>query len=394
MSESLWGANKVDTDLAHYRHYWRSVPKWGKTTLFYEVVKELYGSLDCGLLISCGNERGYKALDGIVVANCPTFDNLTEVVDELTDNPEGNNFKLIALDTVDQLVEMAKNKVIRLDYKKTGTRHEFNACLGGYGAGRRKVEELIGGVLAKLEAAGYGLIYIGHSKIKDVKEKDGVEYQQLTSNLNSDYDAIFANAADVIMMGVMSKEVNSDGQLESINRYMYFRGDNFIDAGGRFKVMPNHVELSAKNYIQAVQEGIEASLNGGTVKDGKPSKKTKAAPVEDDDYDELPDEPKPKKTRAKKAKPEPKPEPEPEVEEEEPNFVEEENNMEFPEDWADEDETSAEELKKMIKQAIGKLGPDARKAKQAQIKEAGLPVQYARIEDSEVLNKYLGIING
>ena len=57
--------NKVKVDLTSYSHYiLMGEAKIGKTTTVYELAKQEY-SLDEMLLISCGNEQGYKALPDI-----------------------------------------------------------------------------------------------------------------------------------------------------------------------------------------------------------------------------------------------------------------------------------------------------------------------------------------
>lgn len=263
---ALWKKNEVSVDIAHYRHYWRAPKKWGKTTLFANLIRELYGNMDRGLLISCGNERGYSALDGLMYVDCPEWSNITEVTDELIENKNENNFAILGFDTVDELVAMAQREVIRLDFRKTGERHEFNACFGGYGAGRRKVEELINSLITRLGDSGYCLIFIGHTKIRDIKEKNGDEYQMLTSNLSSDYDGIFANKCDICMMGIIEKSID-DGFVQNAERYMVFRGNGYVDAGGRFADIEDRVEVSAKNYIKTVTDAIKKSITSHEVTD-------------------------------------------------------------------------------------------------------------------------------
>ncbi|MCQ2076951.1 MAG: ATP-binding protein [Bacteroidaceae bacterium] len=355
---ALWKKNNVEVDITKYRHYIRAVPKFGKTTLFYEVIKELYnGDTERGLLISCGNEVGYKALEDLVVADCPTYDDVADVVDELCENKEDNNFEVIAFDTVDTLIDITKRKVIQIDYKKTGTKHEFNGCLGGYGAPRAKVTELITDMMGKLERAGYGIWFIGHTKIKDVKEKGGVEYQMLTSNLNADYDAIFSGMADVMMMGVMEKSVDEDKHIDEIKRYMYFRGDNFIDAGGRFSTMPNRVELSAKNYIKAVKEGIAASMKRDNTDAEQPAKKT---------------------SKISKVKSEP---------------VEDSNDVNDVDASEEDAIVTVESLIAQISTIIGGMDASTKKAKQAEIKAEGLIANFKKITDVDMLQKYIEVLS-
>lgn len=357
---ALWKKNEVSVDLAHYRHYWRAPKKWGKTTLFSNLVWELYGNMDCGLLISCGNERGYSALDSLVYVDCPEWSALTEVVDELVENKAENEFKLLGFDTVDELVSMAQREVIRLEYRKSGERKEFNACLGGYGAGRKKVEELINAIITRLGDSGYGLIFIGHTKIRDIKEKNGDEYQMLTSNLSSDYDGIFANKADICMMGTIEKSIDG-GFVQDAERYMVFRGDGYIDAGGRFADIESKVEVSAQNYIKTVTDAIKKSIKSHEATDEYINNKMKQEQKEREDY-----------YQANRER----------LMQDEPEMDEYEKNLQ-----------DCKKLQEQIKAAVANLDPDTKKKLQAKLKSAGLPVQYQKVNDVDILDKILTIVS-
>lgn len=258
----MFKTNTVKFDIGSYIHYWRGIKKVGKTTLFYDLIKEEYGDLNNGLLIAVGDEIGYNALDGLVYAEAQNWSELIKIVDELEENKADNNFKLVGLDTADEMIKLAKEEVKRLHKKVKGTSAEFNACFGGYGQPRDKVVELVDDVLARLRKSGYGIVIIGHTKLKDIKEKNGDEYQQLTSNLSADYDGIFANKADIVMTIAVEKDIDKDKRIQGTTRYMWFRTDGFVDAGGRFSDMPEKVEYGAENYISAFKEGVKGSVRG------------------------------------------------------------------------------------------------------------------------------------
>lgn len=259
---SKYKTNKVKCDIGSYIHYWRGIKKVGKTTLFYDLVQEQYGDLEKGLLIAVGDEIGYQALDGLVYAETPTWADIVEVVNDLVENKSDNNFEIVGIDTADEMIKLAKEEVKRIHKKQKGSSAEFNACLGGYGAPRDKVTELVDDILAKLRKAGYGIVIIGHTKLKDVKEKNGDEYQQLTSNLNADYDGIFANKADIVMTIAVEKNIDEAKRIKGTTRYMWFRTDGFVDAGGRFSEMPERIEYGAANYIEAFEEGVKKAIKG------------------------------------------------------------------------------------------------------------------------------------
>lgn len=356
---ALWKKNEVSVDIAHYRHYWRAPKKWGKTTLFANLIKELYGDMDKGLLISCGNERGYSALDSLMYVDCPEWGNLMEVVDELVENKADNSFAILGFDTVDEMVAMAQKEVVRLEYRKSGERKEFNACLGGYGAGRKKVEELINSIITKLGDSGYGLFFIGHTKIRDIKEKNGDEYQMLTSNLSSDYDGIFANKADICMMGTIEKNIDG-GFVQDAERFMVFRGDGYIDAGGRFADIEPKVEVSAKNYIKTVTDAIRKSIKSHDATDEYIETKKKQEQKEKEEF-----------YQANKEK----------LMNDEPEVDEYEKNIE-----------TCNELKAEIKKAIAKLDDETKKSLQAKLTAAGIPIKYQKLTDVDTLAKILSIV--
>lgn len=252
--------NKVKCDIGSYIHLIRGVRKSGKTTLFRDLLLEEYGSTDYGCQIAIGNETGADALDELISVPAEDWATLMEIKEDLIENRSEREFKLICLDTVDELVKIAIAEIMRQHKKIKGTAAEsLNAAFGGYGAGRKKVEDLIDGLLADLRHAGYGIFLIGHTKLKDVKEKNGDEYQQLTSNLNSDYDGIFANKADVIMTISIDKTIEN-GAITGTKRYMHFRDDGFVDCGSRFKGMVDKCEYGAKNYIEAFENGVKSSM--------------------------------------------------------------------------------------------------------------------------------------
>lgn len=357
---ALWKKNEVSVDLAHYRHYWRAPKKWGKTTLFANLVEELYGNMENGLLISCGNERGYSALDSLVYVDCPDWSTLMEVVNELVENKEENSFKLIAFDTVDEMVSMAQKEVIRLEYRKSGERREFNACLGGYGAGRKKVEELINSIITRLGDSGYGLIFIGHTKIRDIKEKNGDEYQMLTSNLSSDYDGIFANKADICMMGIIEKNIDN-GFVQEAERFMVFRGDGYVDAGGRFADIESRAEVSAKSYIKTVTDAIKKSIKSHDATDEYIENKKRQEQQEKDSF-----------YQANREK-----------------LMQEDIEMSGLEQEAEQ----RKDVQAQIKQAISTLDDAAKKAIQSKLKSAGLPTAYMKVEDINILKQILAIVS-
>jgi hypothetical protein len=105
----------------------------------------------------------------------------------------------------------------------------------------------------------------------------------MTSNLNTDYDGIFANKADIVAMIIAEKDINNK-RIDGIERYIYFRPDGYIDAGSRFPNIVDKVELSAENYINAVTDAIKKSITNHKVDDKYLAQKQSEEQHEKEEY--------------------------------------------------------------------------------------------------------------
>jgi len=258
---ALGKKNTVKVNLENYCHLIIGERKIGKSTLMANLAKDVYGDIDKLLLISLGDEDGFHAIDGLVYENPMTWKEFVAIVDELVKNPDDNEFKMIAIDTIDELVNMAIKEVIRMHkVEKQTDCKSINEAFGGYGKGRERLSMLLTEQLTRLKRVKSGLFMIGHNKFREIKQKtDGDPYSIITSNLSADYYNVFAYKADVVC-NIVTEKVIEESMLKDTERYMYFRSDGFIDAGSRFDNIPNRVEYGAMNYFKAVEEGIKNSL--------------------------------------------------------------------------------------------------------------------------------------
>jgi len=351
--------NEVLVDFASYRHYWRGIPKIGKTTLFRDIILLAYGHQKYGLLISAGIETGYKALRRLYAKEAPTWSDFTEVVDDLVEHKEDNEFKTIGIDTVDELVNIASDEVLRIHQRQKNEKAQsLNAALGGYGQGHIKVANLINEQIHRLELAGYGLVFISHTKVKDIKEKGMEEsYQQLTSNMESRFDSIFSKKADIIATLYLDKTAE-DNKLLKTQRYIYFRGDSFVDAGSRFPGIPARVEMSAENYLKAFEEGVRSSLEENISEEELEKRKQKEIEKREES--------------AKKY-----------IEKAKTGDVESADTLK-----------TAKDYQELIDQRISELDKESKNQKRAELKEKGIPSKYKEIEDIEVLKVILKVVSG
>ncbi len=275
--------NTIKPDIAKLSIYLRSTKKFGKTTLFRDVILEKYGDPSYGLLIGCGDEIGYKLLDNLNYVQVTSWQDVKELVEWLiAEKGKEHNIKMVAFDTGDELVGLADRAVVALHNKDNPTKkvRSIKAALGGFTAGEKySANQLIKPVVSLLQREGFGVWVIAHTKLKTIKDKGGLEedgYQQLTSNLSADYEAAFGDCMDVCLTGVIDRALEDKGDkkvaTDSI-RKLYFRGTPMIDAGGRFAdgTVPEYLVFDkpnmAKDFIKTCEEGMEKSkLNGFTAK--------------------------------------------------------------------------------------------------------------------------------
>lgn len=290
MARRSFKKNQVKASILGYYYYLRGVEKSGKTTLFYDLINTLFnGDQSKGLLISCGREDGFKALpdiqyeiiqdikdkngiiipkiknsEGKIVQSGYGWEEFVKLIDDLVDGRQENGIEIIGIDTYDELCEIAKNYVIKLHNEANPTKKvtSINSAFGGFNGGFEKLAEIVDEQLYRLRSCGLTPIVISHTKVKTIKEKgmsDDESYNMLTSNLDSRLDNIVAHKADVIATIQIDKDVQ-DGVLNGTQRYIYFRESNFVKAGSRFKEIVERVELSAENFIKAIEDGIKASM--------------------------------------------------------------------------------------------------------------------------------------
>lgn len=281
--------NKVKIDLQSYPHYiLMGSRKVGKTTLFADLVVYNYKDPMKGLLISCGDEDGYKAIDDIQVEDAKAWDmledtdgnrGLIQIVDELIAlRGTPDQIEMVGLDTLDELVEIASKQVYEEHRNEKGKYPKsLNDALGGYGAGQRRVVELIKDVIRRLNAAGMAVFIIAHTKQKEMTDAmSELKYEIITNNLDSRFYSPFADTAQMVVnivkerniegVGTETKKINGKeievqtaGKQKSVDRYMYFRETAFVDAGGRFVGLPEKLPLSAENFMEAFNIGVENS---------------------------------------------------------------------------------------------------------------------------------------
>lgn len=275
---------EIATDIKELSIYIRTLKKFGKTTLFRDVIIEKYGVPEKGLLVGCGAEIGYSLLDNLNTTQIETYKDLIDLKKWLIEEKgKEHDIEMIAFDVAEELIPMFEKEIIRLsviDTKKPCK--SIKSAYGGYNAGIEKAIEFIKDYFKELRQAGFGVWMIGHTKFRNIKEKGAIEdegYMQLTSNLQSNYEAAFGDVFDVTFTGYIDREIEEETVGEGENekkkrratgeiRKLYMRGTTLIDAGGRFGMdaVPEYIVFDkpnmAKDFIETVEKGMRLSKTG------------------------------------------------------------------------------------------------------------------------------------
>lgn len=282
--------NRVKVDLGSYPHYLiMGVKKVGKTTLFSDLVDYLYPNHpEKGILISCGDEDGYKGLDQLQYEEVLEWDKvedsdgnrgLVQAFDEIISlRGTDEQIDLVCIDTLDEFVELAIGQV-KEEHRSDKGKYpiSMNEALGGYGAGQKRVTELMMEQIRRLNQAGLAVFILAHTKVKEQTDPLTQDpYEMITNNLDSRYYNPVANSAQMVVNIVMDRNIEGvtetkkkvkgkeetiviAGRQTTMERNMYFRENPFVDAGGRFKGLPEKLPLSAENFMKAFKMGVEAS---------------------------------------------------------------------------------------------------------------------------------------
>ena len=271
--------NVIKPDIKNISIYLRSTKKFGKTTLFRDMILAKYGDPSRGLLVGCGNEIGYKMLDNLNVTQVKTYKDMTELANWLiTEKGKEHNIEIVAFDTGDELALITDAETIRQSNVENPTKKckSIKGAFGGYTAGEKfSANDLIKPYMTRLQDAGFGVWVIAHTKFKTIKEKGGLDedgYMQLSSNMGADYEAAFGDIFDVTLTGVIDRDLETKQVGDKTKKYatdeirkLYFRGTTLIDAGGRFAdgAVPEFMVFDKPDmgaeFVRVVEEGMEKS---------------------------------------------------------------------------------------------------------------------------------------
>lgn len=300
---------KMSEKFEDYSYIINGVGGIGKTTLVYEIGKLITGSDEGTFIITCGGENKPKHIPDAFGDVAPDFKTFKEIVKELCDNKkEYPHTKFIAIDSLDEFARICENFVVaewnsQCDISERAK--SIAQAYKGYQKGENRACDLMIQQVVKLQDAGYSILEIGHTKTKlkeDVITK--VQFEQLTCNLDNKYYNALKDKVNLVAMcywenivenieekrNAFTKKMDKVGELADRKRVMVFADDdNAIDTKTHFDYITHKIDLSAKGFIDAVEEAIAIKLAGGNkveVKKAEP-KPTPAPVVEEDDLSSI-----------------------------------------------------------------------------------------------------------
>lgn len=295
--------NTIKPDIKNVSIYLRSVKKFGKSTLFRDMILEKYGDPYHGLLVEIGMERGDTLLDNVNTTHVDTYKDLIELQKWLIEcKGTEHNIEIVAFDTADEIVPIFDKETIRQHNIENPQKpvKSIKAAMGGYTAGEQFSASMMKNYFDKIKSAGIQVWAIAHSKYKNIKDKANVDnegYMQLSSNLSAAYEAALGDIFDVVLTGIIDRNIETVGDGDNAKRYatdairkLYFRGTPEIDAGGRFAAdsVPEYLVFDKPNmaadFIKVIEEGMEKSKTNFTTTTTKstPSNPIKQPPVVDE----------------------------------------------------------------------------------------------------------------
>lgn len=268
----------IKPDLKNVSIYIRSVKKFGKSTLFRDVIMEKYRDPTYGCLAEIGMEHGDELLDNLNTLHLDTYKDLIEFQKWLIEGKgTEHHIEIVGFDVADELVPIFDKETVRQHNIENPqkTVKSVKAAMGGYTAGEQYSATLMKNYFDKIRKAGIQVWVLGHSKFKNIRDKANVDnegYMQLTSNLSAAYEAALGDIFDVVLTGVIDRAIETIGSGDDTKRYatdavrkLYFRGTPEIDAGGRFAfgAVPEYLVFDkpnmAKDFIQIIEDGMENS---------------------------------------------------------------------------------------------------------------------------------------
>ncbi len=279
---------RSETEINKITGFIMGVRKFGKTTLWADMIREKFGDPSKGLLVSCGLEHGTNMIDNINTTHIDNYKDLMELKKWLVETKgTEHNIEMICFDSAEEMFTIFEQETIRRSNIETGKQvRSIKAAYSGFTNGEKECAKLVKKFFNELYTVGIMPWSIGHTKLKTVRDKGSMDeegFQKLGSSLIADYEAVCADCFDIIVTGLVNREIEERGSGDATKRYvteterrLYFRGNEIVEAGGRMKGLsiPEYIVFDKDNMAKDFIDTIETALKAGRVDDTPTTKKS------------------------------------------------------------------------------------------------------------------------
>ena len=224
----------VSRDLTGYSLLLFGEPKSGKTTTASKFPNSLLLAF----------ELGYNALPGVMAKPMKNWRDMKTTLRELDDEAVKNRFKNIVIDTADLAYDAAKKYVC--DQNDVNDISDL-AYGKGYNMVMKEFDEAIRAILRM----GYGCILISHATDKTFKDAQGNEFNQIVPTIDNKGRLVCERTCDIIGY---SRTIETENGKQT---KLFLRSTPRFVAGSRFKYMPDHIDFSYENLVNALHEAID-----------------------------------------------------------------------------------------------------------------------------------------
>lgn len=248
----------------------------GKTTLAKEVCEKLVGE-DGYIHFNIGREGGVDAINNIISEDIPDWQTFIEVTNDIIENKveEYPNLKVVILDSLDEIIRIGEDEVIRLEKKKDSTIDSILKCKGGFGKGQDFCINMILDRVFELKSVGVQSFIIAHTKKADLVDAvTQMSYSQLVADVQSRYFNAIKNKMDIVAVGYLDRQIATEktgrknivtkqditiNRITEEARMIAFRDDSYnIDSKSRFANIVDKIPFDSDEFITAIQDAIAA----------------------------------------------------------------------------------------------------------------------------------------
>ena len=229
-------------------------------------------------MLKYSEKNGIKdnALPGVFAQDINSWSELKSVARELKKPEVRERYKSLIIDTSDVAADKCQKYICnKLGIENIGDGGWTN---NGWSLYKKEFED----TFRELAMLGYAILFISHDKEKTIKPKEGDEYQQICSSMQTSALNIIESMSDII--GYAHPKLMPDGNSRPMLTLRSF--DNSVRCGCRFKYIKPEIEFSYPSLVDALNEAIDKEAgesNGQFVTDER--QKINEAPVYD--YDAL-----------------------------------------------------------------------------------------------------------